>query len=206
MFTMKRLLQILYLCVFALLSGCLSLAEPNLSIPILDWGKLFINVSDLPTGWEKGTISEGCISAPLDSGCEDRQEKQVHYFYGEIDRFLVEIHYYKDLQSILDDYKFRHDQAYPEYQNHNNEYVKPHEVTFDLGSSDRGDFGCIVFEYKTGNKESCRFIGQYGQFLVEVSTWFDEKTNYDLIQEILVAVDYKMSNYKDNPPIISLEP
>jgi len=203
---MNKILRFFYIGVFALFSGCISLVEPNLSTPILDWEKLFIDESDLPDGWEKAGISEGCISAPLMSGCENRQEKYVTYFYGEISRFLVEIHYYKDSQSLLDDYQTRHTLAFPEYQDNNNEYLKPDEVEFDFNISEGADFGCIIFEYDTGNIESCRYIGQYGQFLVRVSTWFEEKTNYDLIQEVLVAVDNKMSIYEDNPPIISLEP
>lgn len=187
--------------VIVFLSSCISLAEPNLATPTLDWQKLFIDVSKLPQGSGKSEIFEGCISAPLMSGCEDHQEKWVSYSIDENSRFMIEISYYKDEQILVDDFQNQFDLLFCQYPNYS-EYFQPNEVDFHSDSSDRADFGCSLVEYESDNKNNCRYLGQYGQFLISSSMWFDEHTDYEIIQIILDAIDDRMSLYKNNPPIL----
>jgi hypothetical protein len=169
-----------------------------LNQPKLDWYLLFPEIHDLPNGWSRSRVWENCISAPLDSGCDNYQSKVAYYWSLDDYRFMIEIRFYIDESSAAADYPVFSTLYFADRPNIT-EFVKPSGI--DIQNIDK--YGCTHVTSENGYiRSNCCISAHYGRYLIGSSIWLNENPDYSILERIMVVLDERMQIYMNNPPIL----
>lgn len=194
-----------------LLIGCITICIVPVAIlvlyeflrpapPNLMWDKLFIDQNVFPTGWERGNVYEDCISAPLNSGCDNYQEKGIGFSFSNVylPRAGEDIRYYMNKAIATKDFDSEKNMLFSLSPNET-KYFTPTELNYLSPIASQTYTACNQIR---DNWKVCRFIGQYSNFHVELSLFDKNEIDYTLFIQLLKAIDQKMEMYKDNPPLV----
>lgn len=158
---MKRIsyffLGIISLCLLCVAGYSIFIWIQSLQ-PKLVWEPLLIDESAFPKGWTKDEISNACISAALDSGCDNFEAKIVRFEFlndrnsgaGE------EIRFYKDKNAATQDL-IEIQQSYFYQSSNITPYKTPDGLDYQSHVADQSYVGCT--QYTDAPITLCHIIG-----------------------------------------------
>jgi hypothetical protein len=199
---MKKKIIFLNGIFVCLTTACILAAVFPAPAPVLEWERLFVAESIFPTGWDKGEIWEVCISAPLDSGCDNYDARSVTYRRSENNYAGETVRFYSNAEIAGAGYTEWFDVAYYKYPT-TTEYEWPSAVKFESDVAEQVEIGCN--QTIESGRRACVFLAQYDRFIVRFSMWNQEKIDYELFQAVISEIDRQMSVYAKQPPIPTSE-
>lgn len=166
--------------------------------PKLVWEPLFIDESSFPSGWTKDQVRNDCVSAPLDSGCDNYQAKVLGFDNShDADNWAGEvIRYYDDKNAAT--------KGFPEVQkmefsqsSNATPFSTPEGLNYQSVAADQYSVGCQ--KYTDVPISLCAMVAQYNRFIIIFSIRGHEVNPAEL-RRVFQAIDEKMRIYKADPP------
>jgi len=164
--------------------------------------QLFLTSADFPNDrWTPDPNGPGraCISAPLGSGCESAEARQL-FFHGPTGHAFQTIHVYYSRQDAAADFQRVVSLELQNGHPMRTDWSQPSEWDSLGSSADEAVFKCRI--PWPGLPRQCEFIGRYDEFIV---IFFSSVDALDLSQfeQVLDAIDARMSAslpHDHNPP------
>jgi hypothetical protein len=198
---MKRilyfLLGVISICLLCVAGYAIFIWIQSLQ-PKLVWEPLFIDENAFPNGWTKGKVYNACVSAPLDSGCDNFKAKAIGFEDSSNDQNGAgeEIRFYDSKKDATQDFSDIQKMYFSPAPN-TTPYITPAGLNHRSVLADQYHIACQ--EYKNAPVSLCFMIGQYNRFIV-IFSWRGAEIAPGDLGQVLQAIDEKMKAYKDNPP------